>query len=88
MKTIAIIKLPSYQVNRFLLISIFFFLQMSSFANQSDTLSLEQIILKSSLINQNNPALTVSEISYDEYEIRPVNFQDAIVKVLLKSVQL
>ena len=78
MKTTAIIKLPSYQVNRFLLISIFFFLQMSSFANQSDTLSLEQIILKSSLINQNNPALTVSEISYDEYEIRPVNFQDAI----------
>jgi iron complex outermembrane receptor protein len=30
------------------------------------------------LISQNNPALTVSEISFNESEIRPVNFQDAI----------
>ena len=36
------------------------------------------VMLKSALINQANPALTVSEISYDEYQIRPVNFQDAI----------
>jgi iron complex outermembrane receptor protein len=53
-----------------------FFLNASAF--KSDTLSLDQILLKTPLINQNNPALTVSEISYDEYEIKPVNFQDAI----------
>ena len=53
-------------------------LQINLFALQSDTLNLDEVILKSALINQNNPALTVSEISYDEYEIKPVNFQDAI----------
>ena len=59
-----------------LLVTSLFFLNASAF--KSDTLSLDQILLKSPLINQNNPALTVSEISYDEYEIKPVNFQDAI----------
>ena len=59
-----------------LLVTSLFFLNASAF--KSDTLSLDQIFLKSPLINQNNPALTVSEISYDEYEIKPVNFQDAI----------
>jgi len=59
-----------------LLVISMFFLNASAF--KSDTLSLDQILLKTPLINQNNPALTVSEISYDEYEIKPVNFQDAI----------
>ena len=53
-------------------------LQTNLFAIQSDTLNLDEVMLKSALINQANPALTVSEISYDEYQIRPVNFQDAI----------
>ena len=44
-------------------------LQINLFALQSDTLNLDEVILKSALIDQNNPALTVSEISYDEYEI-------------------
>ena len=30
------------------------------------------------LLNQTNPALSVSEISYKQNEIRPINFQDAI----------
>ena len=59
-----------------LLATSLFFLNVSAF--KSDTLSLDQILLKTPLINQNNPALTVSEISYDEYEIKPVNFKDAI----------
>ena len=59
-----------------LLVISLFFLNASAF--KSDTLSLDQILLKTPLINQNNPALTVSEISYDEYDIKPVNFQDAI----------
>ena len=53
-------------------------LQTNLFAIQSDTLNLDEVMLKSALINQANPALTVSEISYDENQIRPVNFQDAI----------
>jgi len=53
-------------------------LQTNLFALQSDTLNLDEVMLKSALINQANPALTVSEISYDEYGIRAVNFQDAI----------
>ncbi len=52
------------------------FLNVSAF--NSDTLILDQIVLKTPLINQTNPALTVSEISYSENEIRPINFQDAI----------
>ena len=52
--------------------------QTNVFAIQSDTLNLDEVVLKSALINQSNPALTVSEISYDEYQIKPVNFQDAI----------
>ena len=52
------------------------FLNVSAF--NLDTLILDQIVLKTPLINQTNPALTVSEISYSENEIRPINFQDAI----------
>ena len=52
--------------------------QTNMLAIQSDTLNLEEVVLKSALINHSNPALTVSEISYDEYQIKPVNFQDAI----------
>ena len=59
-----------------LLAALIFFLNVSAF--NSDTLVLDQIVLKTPLINQNNPALTVSEISYGENEIRPINFQDAI----------
>jgi iron complex outermembrane receptor protein len=59
-----------------LLVTSLFFL--NAYAFKSDTLSLDQILVKSPLINQNNPALTVSEISYNEYDIKPVNFQDAI----------
>lgn len=59
-----------------LLAALMFFLNVSAF--NSDTLVLDQIVLKTPLINQNNPALTVSEISYGENEISPINFQDAI----------
>jgi iron complex outermembrane receptor protein len=59
-----------------LLAALMFFLNASAF--NSDTLVLDQIVLKTPLINQNNPALTVSEISYGENEISPINFQDAI----------
>jgi len=63
---------------RLLSLSALLLLQANLFAVQSDTLSLDEVMLKSALINQANPALTVSEISYDEYGIRAVNFQDAI----------
>ena len=59
-----------------LLAALMFFFNVSAF--NSDTLVLDQIVLKTPLINQNNPALTVSEISYGENEISPINFQDAI----------
>ncbi|MDC3170525.1 TonB-dependent receptor [Bacteroidota bacterium] len=65
-------------MNRFFTILTLLLSQTNVFAIQSDTLNLEEVVLKSVLINQSNPALTVSEISYDEYQIRPVNFQDAI----------
>ena len=65
-------------MNRFFTILTLLLSQTNIFAIQSDTLNLEEVVLKSALINQANPALTVSEISYDEYEIRAVNFQDAI----------
>ena len=65
-------------MNRFFTILTLLLSQTNVFAIQSDTLNLEEVVLKSALINQSNPALTVSEISYDEYQIRPVNFQDAI----------
>ena len=66
------------KTNRLLLLSALLLLQTNLFAIQSDTLNLDEVMLKSALINQANPALTVSEISYDEYGIRAVNFQDAI----------
>ena len=65
-------------MNRFFTILTLLLSQTNVFAIQSDTLNLEEVVLKSALINQSNPALTVSEISYDEYQIKPVNFQDAI----------
>lgn len=52
--------------------------QTNLFAIQSDTLNLDEVILKSALINESNPALSISQISYDENEIRPVDFKDAI----------
>jgi len=61
----------------FILLTLFI-LQTNLFAIQSDTLNLEMVVLKSALINESNPALSISEISYDEYQIQPVNFQDAI----------
>ena len=66
------------KTNKLLSLIALLLLQTNLFAIQSDTLNLDEVMLKSALINQANPALTVSEISYDEYEIRPVNFQDAI----------
>ena len=65
-------------MTRFFTILTLLLSQTNVFAIQSDTLNLEEVVLKSALINQSNPALTVSEISYDENQIRPVNFQDAI----------
>jgi len=61
----------------FILLTLFI-LQTNLFAIQSDTLNLEVVVLKSALINESNPALSISEISYNEYQIQPVNFQDAI----------
>ena len=65
-------------MTRFFAILTLLLSQTNVFAIQSDTLNLEEVFLKSALINQSNPALTVSEISYDEFQIKPVNFQDAI----------
>ena len=66
------------KTHKLLSLSALLLLQTNLFAIQSDTLNLDEVMLKSALINQANPALTVSEISYDENQIRPVNFQDAI----------
>ncbi len=52
--------------------------KVSSLAVNSDTLDLDVVVLKSALINQSNPALTISKISYSENQIGPINFQDAI----------
>ena len=65
-------------MSRLLVLVTFLFFQTSVFAIQSDTLNLDEVVLKSSLINEKNPALTVTEISYRENKIKPVNFQDAI----------
>ena len=65
-------------MTRNLFLFTFFLLQTNVFAIQSDTLILDRVVLKSTLINQTNPALSVSEISYKQNEIRPINFQDAI----------
>ena len=50
------------KTNRLLLLSALLLLQTNLFAMQSDTLNLDEVMLKSALINQANPALTVSEI--------------------------
>ncbi len=65
-------------MSRFLVLFAFLISQINLFAIQSDTLNLDEVILKSVLINETNPALAVSEISYNENEVKPVNFQDAI----------
>ena len=52
--------------------------KVSSLAVNSDTLDLDVVVLKSALINQSNPALTISKISYNENQIGPINFHDAI----------
>ena len=65
-------------MSRHFFLFAFFLLQTNVFASQLDTLSLDEVVLKSTLINQSNPALSVSAISYKENEIKPVNFQDAI----------
>ena len=56
-------------MSRYLVLFIFLILQINVFALQLDTLSLDEVVLKSTLINQTNPALSVSEISYNEYQI-------------------
>ena len=66
------------KTHKLLSLSALLLLQTNLFALQSDTLNLDEVMLKSALINHANPALTVSEISYDENEIRPVDFKDAI----------
>ena len=65
-------------MSKYFIILFPFLFQVNLFAINSDTLDLDAIVLKSVLINQSNPALTVSKISYNENEIRPFNFQDAI----------
>ena len=57
---------------------VLFYIQINVFAIQSDTLNLDEVVLKSVLINQTNPALSVSKISFNQSKIKPVNFQDAI----------
>ena len=65
-------------MSKYFIILFTFLFQVNLFAIDTDTLELETVQLKSVLINQSNPALTVSKISYNENEIRPINFQDAI----------
>jgi iron complex outermembrane receptor protein len=65
-------------MSNYFVILFTFLSQVSSLAFNADTLDLDVVVLKSVLINQSNPALTVSKISYNENEIRPINFQDAI----------
>ena len=65
-------------MSKYFIILFAFLFQVNLLAFNSDTLDLDPIVLKSVLINQSNPALTVSKISYNENEIRPINFQDAI----------
>ena len=65
-------------MSNYFVILFTFLWQVSSLAFNTDTLDLDVVVLKSVLINQSNPALTVSKISYNENEIRPINFQDAI----------
>ena len=65
-------------MSRTLVLCIFLLMQINIFAIQQDTLNLDEVFLKSTLINQTNPALSVSEISYKQNEIKPINFQDAI----------
>ena len=65
-------------MSKYLIILFGLLFHVNLLAFNSDTLKLDAVQLKSVLINQGNPALTVSEISYNENEIRPINFQDAI----------
>mgnify|MGYP001178790218 FL=1 len=65
-------------MSRALVLCLFLLMQINIFAIQQDTLNLDEVVLKSSLINQTNPALSVSQISYKQNEIKPINFQEAI----------
>ena len=65
-------------MSKYFIILFALLFQVNLLGFNSDTLELETVQLKSVLINQSNPALTVSNISYKENEIRPINFQDAI----------
>ena len=65
-------------MSKYFIILFALLLQVNLLAFNPDTLNLDAVQLKSVLINQSNPALTVSKISYNDNEIRPINFQDAI----------
>ena len=52
------------QMSRNIVLCALLLLQINVFAIQQDTLILDEVVLKSTLINQANPALSVSEISY------------------------
>ena len=53
------------KTHKLLSLSALLLLQTNLFAIQSDTLNLDEVMLKSALINHANPALTVSEISLE-----------------------
>ena len=65
-------------MSKFLIILFALLFQVNLLGFNSDTLNLDAVQLKSVMINQSNPAVTVSKILYNENEIRPINFQDAI----------
>ena len=65
-------------MSKYLTILFIILFKVSSLAVNSDTLDLDVVVLKSALINQSNPALTISKISHNENQIGPINFQDAI----------
>ena len=65
-------------MSKYFIILFALLFQVNLLAFNPDTLNLDAVQLKSVLINQSNPALTVSKIAYNENEIRPINFQDAI----------
>ena len=65
-------------MSKYFIILFAYLFHVNLLAFNSDTLDLDVVVLKSVLINQSNPAVTVSNISYNENEIRPINFQDAI----------
>ena len=65
-------------MSKYFIILFALLFQVNLLGFNSDTLNLDAVQLKSVMINQSNPAVTVSKILYNENEIRPINFQDAI----------